>query len=381
MTFEEPPHKSGHQRHPVGEAVDIEAEALAHPNEQLELPTADQMSLGRRLRQPRTILSLVVPLVVLVVAVVLFRSDLEKVPELIRKASLPLLLVGFCSYYLGFPLRGFRWQLLLRGSGYRVSVRDSTEIVFISWLVNCIVPAKLGDLYRAYLLKLNSPVSATKTLGTVFIERIFDLFAIAVLGLAAGLYRFRSDLATLPASVRGILIFGVIIVILLVVAVLALRAFGRRIITALPLPHRVVELYDRFEEGVFQSVGLRGFPLLGGLTALIWLSETFRLYFVVLALGFTGLHLGFSGVLFVALIGSLLTAIPLTPAGLGMVEFGTYGVLTAIFGVPSAEAAAIVLLDRAISVFSLVIIGTITYVISSKPRGAGMTVGVRPGTT
>ena len=56
------------------------------------------------------------------------------------------------------------------------------------------MPAKLGDLYRAYLLKLNSPVSATRTLGTVFMERILDLIAIAALGIAAGYWRFRGNL-------------------------------------------------------------------------------------------------------------------------------------------------------------------------------------------
>ena len=30
-----------------------------------------------------------------------------------------------------------------------------------------------------------------------------------------------------------------------------MRNFGRRILVRLPLPHRVVEFYDRFEEGVF----------------------------------------------------------------------------------------------------------------------------------
>ena len=44
-----------------------------------------------------------------------------------------------------------------------VSVRDSTEIIFISWLVNCLVPAKLGDVYRAYLLRLNFDVSLSRT--------------------------------------------------------------------------------------------------------------------------------------------------------------------------------------------------------------------------
>jgi len=74
-------------------------------------------------------------------------------------------LLALLVYYAGFPLRGWRWTKLLRGAGYKVKVKDGTEILFLSWLVNCIVPAKLGDLYRAYLFKLNSPVSARRLSG------------------------------------------------------------------------------------------------------------------------------------------------------------------------------------------------------------------------
>ncbi len=66
------------------------------------------------------------------------------------------------------------------GIGLRLRVRDSTEIIFISWLVNSVVPAKLGDVYRAWLLKANYPVSLSSTFGTIFTERLFDLFAIGV---------------------------------------------------------------------------------------------------------------------------------------------------------------------------------------------------------
>ena len=57
-------------------------------------------------------------------------------------------------------MRGLRWAILLRGTGFRIGVKDSTEIIFLSWLVNCVVPAKLGDVYRAYLLKINSTASS-----------------------------------------------------------------------------------------------------------------------------------------------------------------------------------------------------------------------------
>ena len=360
-----------HHLRPIGDSLGQEADALINPEEAVEVPPPEQMSLMRRVRQPKTILSIAVPLVIIVVAVLLNRDKLAEVPRDVSKANLWLVGLAFAVYYLGFPLRGHRWTVLLKGAGYRISTKDGTEILFLSWLVNCVVPAKLGDVYRAYLLKLNSPVSLTKTLGTVFIERILDLFAIAILGLAAGYIHFRNGL---PGNVQVIFAFAVALVVVLALALIGMRNFGRRLVEALPLPHRAEELYDRFEEGVFQSVGLRGLPWLGLLTGVIWLTEGFRLLFVIQAFGFADVHLGISGTLFVALCGSLLTAVPLTPGGLGFVEAGAVGLLTTVFGIPFPEASAIVLIDRAISVFSIVVLGSVAYVISSKPRGSGIKV-------
>jgi glycosyltransferase 2 family protein len=363
-----------HHRHPIGDPLGREADALIHPEAVTELPAPDQMSLVRRLREPKTILSIVVPLVIVLIAIYLNRQYLGEVPGYIGRANIWLVLLAFAIYYIGFPLRGWRWAKLLRGAGYKVRVKDGTEILFLSWLVNCIVPAKLGDLYRAYLLKLNSPVSTTKTLGTVFMERILDLIAIAALGLLAGYWRFRGSLNDLPPTTQLIFAIGVIVVVLLLVALVVMRNFGRRVIAALPLPRRVVDFYDRFEEGVFGSVGAKGLPLLGVMTVMIWMTEALRLYFVIRALGFPDLDLGLSGAMFVALIGSLLTAVPLTPGGIGLVESGMGLVLTKVFNATSPQALAIVLVDRSISVFSIVVIGSIAYVISSKPRGGGMRV-------
>ena len=366
--------EQGHHHHPIGDPLGQEAEALINPESPVEIPPAEQMSLIGRLRQPRTILSIAVPVAIIVIAVALNWKSMKDVPGDIAGANPWLVLAAFGMYYLGFPLRGWRWTKLLKGAGYRIKITDGTEILFLSWLVNCIVPAKLGDLYRAYLLKLNSPVSATRTLGTVFMERILDLIAVAALGVLAGYWHFRDHLNNLPAAAQVSLTFGVIIVVLLTVALVVMRSFGRRVMAILPLPDRVVEFYERFEEGVFGSVGVRGMPLLGLLTVLIWMTEGLRLYLVVRALNFTGVDLGFSGALFVALIGSLLTALPLTPGGIGVVEGGMIGVLTGGFGVSGTHAAAIVLVDRAISVFSVVVLGGIAYMVSSKPRGGGMQV-------
>jgi len=333
--------------------------------------SADQVSLARRLRQPRTILSIAGPLILLVLIFrVVLNVDFQELLGAIAQADKGLLLAAFVIYYVGFPLRGVRWAILIKGgTRYRLSTRDATEMVFLSWLVNCLVPAKLGDIYRAYLLKINSPVSLSRTFGTVFIERVLDLFAISILGLAAGFWSFR---AGLPPEMQFVAALGVAVIVLLALALLMLRNFGRRILSALPLPERVLELYDRFEEGVFNAIGPRAVPGLLVLTLFIWATEAMRLYFVVAALGFEDVSLGISGAFFVALIGSLLTAVPLSPAGLGIVELGVVGVLVTAYNVPLQEATTIALVDRAISVFSVIVLGSVDYLVTPLRRGGGL---------
>ena len=326
------------------------------------------ISLGRRLTQPRTILSIIVPLAIIGFFLYLNRERLAAVPTLILQANPALVLLAAIVFYLGFPLRGYRWQRLLRETGFIIGLRNSTEILYISWFVNCVVPAKLGDVYRAYLLKMNSDASLSRTFGTVFIERILDIFAIAILGLAAGFWSFRLGM---PPAVRIVFVVGIVTVIVAGVGLFTMRNFGRRILTRLPLPPSVLELYERFEEGVFGAVGLRHLPMLAFVTGLIWLTEGLRLYIVVLAFGFPDVELGLSGAIFVALIGSLLTAIPLSPAGLGFAQAGVIGVLTVAYGVPLPEATAITILDWVISVLSIIVFGAVTYVVSPMPRGMG----------
>ncbi|MEA2518092.1 MAG: hypothetical protein QOF49_172, partial [Chloroflexota bacterium] len=77
--------------------------------------SADQLSLGRRLRQPRTIISLILPIILLVLFTrALPGFKLDQIPGLILKANPLLLLLAFAVFYAGFPLRGLRWAILIR---------------------------------------------------------------------------------------------------------------------------------------------------------------------------------------------------------------------------------------------------------------------------
>ena len=350
----------------VDSAIDADAAARAADEDR----SGEPVSLGARLRQPRTILSIAIPIILLLLlGRFALNIDMQRVLQGVSEADPVLLLAAFVVFYLGFPLRGLRWALLLRSTGQPITVKDSTEILYLSWLLNCLVPAKLGDVYRAFLLKINSNASLSRTFGTLFIERILDLFTIVILGLLAGFWSFRTGL---PPEIQFVAALGVAVVVILAVLLLTLRNFGRQIITRLPLPHRALELFDRFEEGVFGAITARQLPLLISITGIIWMTEGLRLWLVVQALGFEDVQLGISGAIFVALIGSLLTAVPLSPAGLGIVDAGMGAVLVLAYGVPVTEATTIVLVDRVISVFSIIVFGSILYIFSGKRKGEGL---------
>ena len=321
--------------------------------------------LTARLRDRRTQASIIVPVIVLVLFLAALPGfEVETLVDHVITADPFWLVAAFIVYYIGFPLRGYRWSLLLRGIGTRIGVRDSTEIIFVSWLVNSVVPAKLGEVYRAWLLKINFPVSLSSTFGTIFIERMFDIFAIVILGLGAAFWSFRTGL---DDTVRAIMLLGIVVVIVIAIGLFTLHNFGSRLVERLPLPHRARELYERFEVGVF-SMDRRTLPMVAFLTLVIWTTEAFRLLFVTYALGFE-ISLGISGAFFVALVASLLTAVPFTPAGLGIVEAGIVGLLVGVYGADPNEAAAIALVDRAISVLSVIILGFIAYLLSPKTKG------------
>ena len=330
-----------------------------------EVITDREVSLARRLLNWRTIGSLVFAVLLVVLLVVAVGDRIGETATAISHANPLFLVAAFVVYYLTFPLRGLRWNFILRRSGERLPYRATTEILFLSWFVNCVVPAKLGDIYRAYLLRGNFGASISRTLGTVFIERIADIIVIFGLALAAGFWSFRGR--NRP-DVDAIFLFGFVVALILVVLLVLLRFQGQRLTRFLPA--RIGELYERFHEGSTGALTARSIPVIIFITGCIWVLEGLRLYFVIRALALPEVGLGVSSAIFVALVGSLLTAVPLTPGGLGLVQAGVTGVLYSLYGVATQYGLAVAATDGAISTLSVIVIGGIFYLLSDKVRRA-----------
>lgn len=328
----------------------------------------EALSIGRRIGNWKSLVSFAFAATVLVLVIVRGGIDPTALWHRLRTMNVGLFVGAFAVYYATFPLRGLRWKALLRNAYERthsravedMSVRGLTEIIYISWFVNCVVPAKLGDLYRAYLAKLWVHISWSKTIGTVLAERLVDILVLSLLMSVTGLIVFHDRLGKVSVLLGlglGLAVVGIVALLLMKM----LSPYIRRLV-----PDRFEEKYVSLEEGVLHS--FRRLPLLLGVTALIWVLEGSRLQLVFAALGLHTHSLSsvpFAPMLFFALGTAVLTTVPFTPGGLGLVEVGL-GSLMIYLGIPKADAAAVVLVDRILSYYSIAFFGFLVYLVSKR---------------
>ena len=323
---------------------------------------APAVSLKKRLLDPKTILSFVVG-VLLLITVFRKLGDLSSAAKYMAGTNLWLYALAFVAYALTFPTRGLRWQRLLRNVGERHPAGKLTEYLFLSWFVNCLVPAKIGDVYRGYLLKKNEDVSLSKSMGTIFAERIIDTLTIFLAFGLSGLAVFHNRI---PPQIRIYLAAGVVLAAVCAMALVFMRHFGEAVFARFASV-RVQQVYKRFEEGTLGS--FKSMEVVVVLTLAAWLFEALRLFIVAHALAGGSPQLGdFSFVtgVFAAVAASILTLVP-TPGGLGAVEGGVTGVLI-LAGLTPGLALAIVIMDRIVSYWALILTGAAGYFVSQRTR-------------
>ncbi len=347
------------------------AELLKQETDKEQEITQEQLSISKRLLNWRTI----VPLIIAIIALVIFAQKINNNPKLtlaaMHNAKIYFVFAAFIIYYLSFPIRTFRWRMLLENVGYTEAngihlpkFWKLLEIIYVSWFANVIVPAKLGDLYRAYLLRREAGLPASRTFGTVIAERLLDLIVLLLLFIPSVIISLNENLP--PQLVLGLKI-SMMLVVVGIIGLFMLRVFPTQI--GMVVPKRFRGYYDQFQEGTLGS--FRRIPTLTGLTVGVWVCEALRFFFIALALNLipgTLIHV-ITASLFIALGEALLTAVPFTGGGIGLVEGGMLAMIT-LFTPNTSLALAAIVIDRAISLFSTLVIGFFVFMITIGRQAA-----------
>lgn len=245
---------------------------------------------------------------------------------------------------LSLVIRAIRWRLLLADSG-QLGAWPLVSATFIGSLANNLLPARLGEVVRAWVLARHGVRSMPTVLASVVVERLLDVIAgLVLLGFGLAASPSLSDGAALLLKRTGIAVLALVAVGVVVLGlVLRFRDAWLRICAAWaarvdrPWASHGLDLFRRFLDGLWVLRGGAQAASLLALSVLLWGVAIFS--FHVLADGFAlGLTPIQTTLVFVMVLFGI--AIPSAPGFVGTFHGFCVAGLTLVAGTEPMLAAA-----------------------------------------
>ncbi len=222
-------------------------------------------------------------------------ANLAEVAGQIRRARMDLIALSLVFLAVTYLARTVRWQYLLEPIG-PARFRTAFRSTIIGFAALGLLPARVGDVLRPYLLARQEGFRASSTFATIVMERVLDL--VAVLALLALYVLVLGGRETLPPHLlrpietSAMLAAGAAVVVLAMAWTLAthperVAALVRRTERVLPsrVAHMLSDLARTFSQGfaVAREARALGFAVLWSFP--VWLGIALHAWVITIAFG------------------------------------------------------------------------------------------------
>lgn len=295
---------------------------------------------------------------------------------------IPSLVMMLMSYFL----RAWRWQIILRYI-QNLPFFAAFHPMMISFMINNILPGRVGEFARPAILKKQNKISYTSGLTTLAVERLFDMVILIILFVwvlssveidprhTIQFQGYQLNKSLLDIIARGMAVFcGILTVGICLVSFSGVRKIIVNIIMKLPLlfpffndsqKEKVYKICCEpllsFIENIASGVSLINNPLgiltCTGLSIVIWMVQALSLY--LFTFGCPGVSLTFSETTMVFIIICFFIALPSVPGYWGLWEAGGVFAMS-LFGISQQNAIGFSLITHANMFFMVLFMGIIS---------------------
>ncbi len=270
-------------------------------------------------------------------------------------------------YFMAFVLRALRWKIFLHNPELKFNSLLSS--IFIGFSLNCILPARAGEIYRAYFFSKKENLNKTKVFTSVILERIFDGVTLFLILVAAICFISPGKMFSKIALSAGVVFFSGFIFMLALAKVREsgskrkkLKEFIFKFINIFPekikkilesAVNKIFSITHSFIEGIamLDSWGTLLKTML--ISLLVWLMEGSSMLLVIKSFG---IKISLLGVLLVLSVTAFSSLIPAGPAGIGPYQWG-YMIALRVFGVEPESALAVSVINQLLSIFLVLLAG------------------------
>lgn len=281
-------------------------------------------------------------------------AGISEVFGILSTVSLEYVAIAALMILTTFVFRTWRWSVLLRASGHRVHRDTAFKCIMFGWLLNYLLPARIGDVARGMALKTTEGTPLGVSLSTIVIERAMDMFTLGII-LITTLTFFAKDTPLLSVAIGALSIALILI-------------FGLVFISK--YDHVISNIFGSRFEAVRKGVivlneGLcniyanpQAIILCLFLSMPVWVFEVSSLYFSARAIHF---DLSPAIAILAGITAFIAQAIPTTPGGIGVHEGTIAGVLV-LFDINMSIGISMALVDHFARGLVTYVVGTISAV-------------------
>jgi uncharacterized protein (TIRG00374 family) len=267
--------------------------------------------------------------------------------------------IGVLIYVVSFIFRSLRWNLILHPIK-KISFSNTFHIIFISYFFNSILPARIGDLIRGYLLTLIEDIKFVTSFSTVIFDRTLD--GITLIFLFCCSLAFTGLNINLDPRIKILIICIIILFMSLVLIYLLDFSLLSKLISPIQLispkgAKILLDLLFHFKSGgAVLNFGKLMLTKLFITSLFIWIFEASLFYFVLFIIG---IKISYSMLFLLLAIVNFTIMIPSAPGYIG--TFETAFVLVLVFnGINNSVALSGALIIHIIWFFTTIVFGLVS---------------------
>ena len=289
--------------------------------------------------------------------------DLDELNAAFRGADYRLVVPATAATFLGYLLRTLRWQRIIRPVA-PLGFGDTFAVLMMGFAANNLLPARLGEFVRAYLLSRKTGTRKTYGLATIILERVCDgMVLIGLLGVV-------SLLMPLPVWGRDVQLVSSVLFIgasVGIAAILLQERFALQVLTLFlrPFPARVSEALLRatgaFISGLHSLKSRTSLSILILLSLCVWLLEASSYLLMTRSFGaWMPDATQILAAVFLMVVVNLGIMLPSAPGYVGTFQF--FGVMAmGVFGISKETALAIAISSHLMQYLLVTAIGLIFF--------------------
>jgi len=318
----------------------------------------------------RRILNILVSIVVagLFIWLAVRNVDTSELWEQIRGVTLYWLPFFLIMMLVSHYLRAERWRLLL--------TRDYTDIrrstlfagVMMGYFFNSLVP-RLGEITRPVYVARQHKMSSSNLIGTIVIERLFDIATLLILALFAAFYLVK-DLSGFQSlfGTEGWPWYFYLLLPGLFVLLGACIWFLRKVLISMeqkeqvsnPVLAKIVQKARSFSDGIVSIRHVENWPLFLLLTAGIWFGYVIMAWLPFFMMNLQEIYgLTLTDAVVLTIVSSVGVSIP-TPAGIGSYHLLIQQSFAILYQVPAVTALTYATVAHGVTVLAVLIMGPLT---------------------